>query len=149
MNTTGKIIIHDDSSTLEPIIFLDQTYFPNPWPRDQWLKTDFNKNVLLEWNLKESTLGFALFGLLPGDDTAHLYKIFIVPEYQGQGEAHHFWLHVLSLLRQKAMKFIYLEVESTNEQALSFYKKVGFVCLRRVKSYYSNGNDGLMLQLTL
>lgn len=141
MNITGNI-------SLQEIFLFDQAYFPNPWTRDAWESLDLSRHLLLDWGQPELR-GFALFGRMSGDDTAHLYKIVINPKWHGTGEAGKFWMHIIENLTSQSVKYIYLEVEASNERALGFYKKVGFICLRRVKAYYSNGSDGLMLQLTL
>lgn len=148
MNTTGNLLELSDSSDLNEIVMMDERYFPHPWKMSQWMELDFGHHLLYTWNNKRLE-GFALFSFVSGDDTAHLYKIQVDPAFQGQGVSMAFWSGIMENLRQKGAKSVYLEVESGNERAVGFYKKVGFTCLRRVKSYYSNGSDGLMLQITL
>ena len=148
MNTTGKFVELSGSSDLNDVVMMDEKYFPHPWKLSEWLELNFKHHLLYSWQGQELE-GFALFGLVPGDDTAHLFKIQVNPALQGQGISMKFWSGIVENLRLKGVKNIYLEVESSNERAIGFYKKVGFTCLRRVKSYYSNGSDGLMLQITL
>lgn len=148
MNTTGNFQELSLQSDLNDIALMDQNFFPHPWKLSDWMELDFGKHLLFSWK-SDNLEAFALFGLVPGDDTAHLYKIQIDPALQGKGVSLPFWSAILENLRQRAVKNIYLEVESSNDRAIGFYKKVGFTCLRRVKGYYSNGSDGLMLQITL
>lgn len=148
MNTTGKLAVISNHLELAPIIRMDQSFFPNPWNDSQWKELNMDHYLILSWSGPELE-AFALLGLVPGDDTAHLYKIQVDPKKQGTGVSIMFWTAVVEHLRQRRLNSIYLEVESTNERAIRFYKKVGFTCLRRVKNYYSNGSDGLMLLLTL
>lgn len=148
MNITGKLAVISDYLKLAPIIKMDQSFFPNPWSDSQWKELNLDHHLILSWSDPELE-GFALFGLAPGDDTAHLYKIQVDPSKQGTGISLIFWSAIMEHLRGQNLKSVYLEVESTNERAIGFYKKIGFTCLRRVKRYYSNGSDGLMLQITL
>lgn len=148
MNITGKFQELSSGSDLNDVAKMDEKHFPHPWKLSDWMELDFSKHVLVTWS-DETLEAFALFGLVPGDDTAHLYKIQVDPAMQGKGISMLFWSAILNILKQKAVKSIYLEVESSNDRAIGFYKKVGFACLRRVKGYYSNGSDGLMLQITL
>ncbi|WPU66315.1 GNAT family N-acetyltransferase [Peredibacter starrii] len=148
MNTTGNFHELGPASNLNDVAQMDEKHFPHPWKPLDWKELDFSKHLLYSWS-GEKLEAFALFGLVPGDGTAHLYKIQIDPALQGKGVSLPFWSAILENLRQKNVKNIYLEVESSNDRAIGFYKKVGFSCLRRVKGYYSNGSDGLMLQITL
>lgn len=147
MNTTGSMSEGPDD--LPGIIELDQKYFPHPWTPEQWQGLNHDQHQVLAWKNQEKILGFALFATVPGDDVAHLYKILVHPEARGSKVILEFWSAILGKLRGLGFRQVYLEVEASNERAVGFYKKVGFVSLRRVKGYYSNGSDGLMLQLML
>lgn len=146
MNTTGNFHELLDGSELSSLIELDQNFFPNPWTPRQWQELNFAQHLLFSW---KKNLGFALFGYLKGDDTAHLYKILIHPDQQGRGEVQDFWSCIKAELQNRGARSIYLEVEAQNERAIGFYQKVGFQTLRKVKAYYSDGSDALMMNLTL
>ena len=146
MNTTGNLTQLSKMSDLSDVIKMDQQFFPNPWTLDQWQELNFDRHLLFTW---KGNKGFALFGFLPGDDVAHLYKILIRPDQQGKGESQEFWSNILPQLQLMQAKSIYLEVEATNLRAIGFYQKASFKTLRKVKSYYSDGSDALMMSLTL
>ncbi len=146
MNIIGKI--HHASVSGE-VMKLDATFFPNPWNEEQWRSLDLSQNILLEWRSGEKLLGFALLGAIPGDDLAHLYKILILPELQGSGEAQAFWKEIIEFLKARGLQRIYLEVEASNGRAQKFYEKAGFRVLRKNKGYYSNGEDALMMDYLL
>ncbi len=146
MNTTGKIA---QESPSELISRMDQEFFPEPWTFEQWNQMNPNHHKLYTWKEDEELLGFALFGVLPDDDLAHLYKILIHPSKRRQGCAMSFWTSLVMSLKQEGLRTIYLEVASSNQQAISFYKKNGFKLVRLIKSYYSNGEDALVMMLTL
>ena len=147
MNTTGKL--KRITSISKAVMELDRDFFPNPWSEIQWKELNFDHHYLWVWENAGEVLAFALFSVVPGDDTAHLYKILIAPDHRGSGMSLEFWSSLSDELKLARISNVYLEVEATNDRAAHFYKKLGFVCLRRVKSFYSNGSDGLILQLTL
>jgi ribosomal protein S18 acetylase RimI-like enzyme len=147
MNTTGKLRSHSQVTT--DIILLDQEHFPGPWQQEQWLGLNLSQHLLFSWEVDSTTLGFALFGALTGNDTAHLYKILIHPAFQKQKQAQAFWSNICHELKARAFSKVYLEVAATNLRAISFYQKSGFILLRTVRAYYSNGEDGLTMELTL
>ena len=147
MNTTGKL--GAEPFTTPDIVKLDQAHFPHPWTTDQCSELKPDQNLLFTWRTQNSLIGYCLFGISPGDDVAHLYKILIDPTSQKLGNAVLFWSDIVHALKIKKLSRVYLEVEASNQRAILFYEKAGFKLLRRSKGYYSNGEDGLMMELTL
>lgn len=148
MNTTGKLVTETFPISNE-ILEQDQDFFPHPWKAEQWQGLVPEQNLVFSWKENQKLIGWALFSLLNQDDTAHLYKILVHPSYRGSGKALSFWEAILAELRKTSATQVYLEVEASNLVAQKFYEKCGFKLLRRVKSYYSNGDDGLIMLLTL
>jgi ribosomal-protein-alanine N-acetyltransferase len=146
MNITGNIATENPT---EDVIEMDQKFFPNPWDSSQWNKLDLNLNHLFTWSMGHKLSGFALFGIAPGDDVAHLYKIILAHEFRGNGSSQEFWAHIKKKLISLGISRIYLEVEFENSRAINFYLKVGFKTLRKAKGFYSNGGDALIMELTL
>lgn len=127
---------------------LDLKYFPRPWKESDWNALDMSQHRL--WAMEEGELvGFALFATPSTDETAHLLKVLIIPEKRGSGVATQFWKSICGELQKSGFRTVYLEVEKSNERARAFYRKLGFQVLREVKSYYSDGEVGIMMQLTL
>jgi ribosomal protein S18 acetylase RimI-like enzyme len=142
MNITGR------SEPGDLIPRLDLKYFPRPWKEADWNALDMSQHRI--WTVEKSELiGFALFATPQGDETAHLLKIFVMPEQRGSGVATDFWKFITKELEKSGFRTVYLEVEKSNDRARAFYQKLGFKLLREVKSYYSDGEAGLMMQLTL
>jgi ribosomal-protein-alanine N-acetyltransferase len=147
MNTTGNF--HAELTIPYDVIRLDQDHFPHPWTEAQWKELSPAQNHLFTWKQENKLIGYALFQYLTGDDTAHLLKILVLPESRGRGEVQKFWKEVLIYLKEQGLKNIYLEVEAGNTRAISFYEKCGLQHLRRNKGYYSNGEDALIMSMTL
>lgn len=147
MNTIGNI--ETGFPVSDEIIEQDQDYFPRPWNKEQWLALESTNHAFWQWKIHERVAGWALFSIVPGDDLAHLYKILLLPEYRGSGEAQAFWMAILAELRKMKVSRVYLEVEASNLVAQKFYQKVGFELIRQAKAFYSGGEDALIMQLTL
>lgn len=146
MNTIGNI---SEEQVSEEVIFLDQTFFPTPWSRKQWTELNHSTHTIFCCRKDEQLLGFALLWTLQGDDTAHLLKILLLSDSRGTGASTMFWSEIRNKLKEKGFSSVYLEVEVNNLRAKSFYEKVGFQVLRRIKGYYSNGEDALTMSITL
>lgn len=130
------------------ILALDQKYFPRPWKDSDWKSLDMSQHRL--WSFEDGPIvGFALFSTPKGDETAHLLKILLIPEKRGGEKALECWRSVCEELHRSGFKTVYLEVEKSNARARAFYLKLGFKLLREVKSYYSDGETGIMMQLTI
>lgn len=128
---------------------MDELYFPRPWSLEQWQELNKSNHHLFLWIDGDKTIGFSLLGQVPGDETAHLLKICLEPSARGKDEAEGFWKEIAGELKSRNVTKIFLEVEESNINAQFFYKKVGFQLLRTVRAYYSDGENGLMMLLTL
>ena len=146
MNTTGSLT----NEVVSPdVVKLDQIFFPTPWTNQQWDNLDLSTHTLFGWREREVLKGFSLLWTMEGDDVAHLLKILLLEDTRGTGASQLFWSAMIHQLQIKGFRSVYLEVEATNFRAKSFYEKVGFKLLRRNKSYYSSGEDALIMSLTL
>jgi [ribosomal protein S18]-alanine N-acetyltransferase len=145
MNTTGELTRLEGFH--QEVFELDQEFFPLPWKKSDWENPDQYRQLFV-WKASGKISGFCLIHFMPGDETLHLLKIVIKPKMRGSETSRNFWEALRKEFKALAPK-VFLEVESSNERALNFYKKVGFVPLRLMKGYYSNGSDGLSMELTL
>ncbi len=149
MSTSGKLLeLTPGKDNLTSIIDLDHQYFPLPWSKDEWVALDPRYYLLYAWQ-KSGIEAFALFHRVGDDQTAHLLKISVRPELRGIGLTQKFWGELISKLKLLEVKSIYLEVEKTNLRAVKFYQKMGFLPLREIKAYYSDGAAVLTMNLTL
>jgi len=150
MNTFGDLVLGwSDPVDWEFLLKFDHSFFPRPWSFDQWntLSRDFNH--LFIWKQSGEKVGFALFSYLKGDDNAHLLKICLLPSLRGTGASQEFWAQLVIQLKQNKMASVYLEVGSSNLAARGFYRKLGFVDLRTIKNFYSDGESAITMSLTL
>jgi ribosomal-protein-alanine N-acetyltransferase len=148
MSITGRL--GGPEAVSAEIIALDREHFSRPWTADEWSSLSSQRSLLFTWLRGASeTLGFALFGYADGDDLVHLYKILLRPDCRGTGESEAFWSSIEAELLRHGFASVYLEVESNNSRAIRFYEREGFRLLRRNRSYYSDGQDALMMSLTL
>ena len=150
MNTTGKLSrLNSANPSFSDIILLDQTHFPRPWSTKDWENLNWDNHQLFNWKQGSVTIAFALFGLVPSDDVAHLLKICVQSSARGSGLAQLFWQECQEQITACGAKSVYLEVELPNQRAIGFYKKLGFASLRTIKRYYSDGTDALTMQMII
>lgn len=146
MSITGNL---SEESISSELISLDQTFFPTPWSSKQWAELEMSTHTLFGWREAGKLTGFALLWTLEGNDAVHLLKILLLESSRGTGSSRKFWSDIQEKLRTRGFRTVYLEVEANNLRAKSFYEKAGFKVLRKIKGYYSNGDDAITMLLTL
>lgn len=147
MSTIGNL--HQESFGPE-VYELDQGEFPRPWTASQWKSLDDKNHTLFVWRSGSGELlSFALFGVMEGDNAAHLYKIVTRPQLRGTSISKEFFQALVGELGMKGYESIYLEVEVGNKRALRFYEKMGLKILRLSKRFYSDGEDAFIMSMTL
>lgn len=150
MNITGNfLILNSTSAEFTQVMELDLKDFPKPWTPQEWKDLNWNHHLLYGYQTDQGLSAFAFFARVPGDDTAHLLKICVAQAQRGSGLAQEFWKTCRDKLKLLEIKSIYLEVESPNQRAIGFYQKCGFLLLRKIKAYYSDGTDALTMHMTI
>jgi ribosomal protein S18 acetylase RimI-like enzyme len=119
-----------------------------PWTLSQWQLLKF-QNEKIFYQQDSKLVAFALYQLSPLEELAHLLKIVVVPELRGSGIAELFMRDQVATLRGAGFRRVYLEVALSNVVAQSFYKRLGFVELRRIKGYYQDGQMALTMELAI
>lgn len=76
---------------------------------------------------------------------AELISVAVDPEYRGKGVASSLMKSTLRRLRLRGTLRFALMVKWTNAEARGFYEKYGFTKVRRVKQYYEDGEDGILM----
>ena len=84
-----------------------------------------------------------------GLDDADIEDVFVVPSYRRQGIADGLIERALTLAKNSGAKKVLLEVRASNLSAINLYKKHGFTNLSVRKKYYADGEDALVLILTV
>lgn len=135
----ARALNKDDSYTVK-VQEMDILLFERPWSNKTW------KTALSDQNYKvfillddDKLIGFSVFFIPDQDQQAHLLKIYISPEYRSKNYSK------LLLFPDLPLKSIYLEVDSKNLRARSFYEKNGLIILGEVKKFYSDGSDAIKM----
>jgi [ribosomal protein S18]-alanine N-acetyltransferase len=84
-----------------------------------------------------------------GDLVASLESIAVHPRARGKGAASLLLKSTIRRLKLQGVRRIILMVRGSNAVALQFYERRGFTAVRRAPGYYEDGEDGLVMRLTL
>jgi ribosomal-protein-alanine N-acetyltransferase len=80
---------------------------------------------------------------------AELVSVAVGPVHRGQGIASSLMRSTLRRLRLRRVRQFTLAVRVANRQAQALYAKFGFVGVRRIRRYYEDGEDALVLRKPL
>ncbi len=130
---------------------LDQLYFPNPWQIESWLQLLFasNHELALSWleNQDRQVIGLGLFLVNLEDSFAHLVKIFIHDDYKRNKLGTNLLSTQMERLKNASVTQFYLEVEATNQRAISLYQELGFKKIHHRKDFYGTGRGADIMEL--
>ena len=121
---------------------------PSPWKYKTFLSSFEvgHKGLICKHN--SEIIGFIIFS--PINPEAHILSISVIKKIQSKGVG---TLLLRSMLDQcKAMNYkkIFLEVRTSNLQAINFYQKFGFIKDAIRDNYYTdNSEDALLMSLSI
>jgi ribosomal protein S18 acetylase RimI-like enzyme len=84
-----------------------------------------------------------------GSFVASLESIAVDPRARGKGAASSLMKSTIRRLKLQGVHRITLMVRKSNAAALRFYERRGFTAVRRAPGYYEDGEEGLVMRLTL
>lgn len=95
--------------------------------------------------INEEIVGFA--GIWISIDEAHITNIVTKKSYRKNGIGNLLLNSLINLCNNLKMNSITLEVNESNEPAISLYKKFGFKNLGIRKKYYNNSENAIIMTL--
>ncbi|KPK71969.1 hypothetical protein AMJ87_06055 [candidate division WOR_3 bacterium SM23_60] len=133
---------------LDAIYDLETRSFPNPWPKSFFqhdLMSGDSVGLVAEHN--DQLIGYAM-ATFTGDGF-HVTNIAIKREYQRQGLGTQLMKQLETLARNKGSTYVFLEVRTNNNVAITFYEKLGYAVLFTRRGYYIDGDDAYVMDKEL
>lgn len=135
-----------DLSTVSKI---ENETFKEPWPYEA-LEYELKENPFcLSFVLEKGNrlIGYAFLHIY--ELNSHLVNIAIDKDYRGKGFGEYFLTELIKNAEMKKCESMVLEVREGNSAAVNLYLKRGFKILRKQKKYYHDGEDALIMSLSL
>lgn len=118
------------------LLTIEESTQQSPWSEDIFKKciTIGSQGWVIESD--HHVIGFVL--LLSNMGEGHILNIAVHPDYQHQGHGRQLLNQIMSVAKEKSLTVLFLEVRSSNHQAMALYKKFGFNQVGLRKGYYAN-----------
>ena len=91
-------------------------------------------------------VGYIIFWLKE-EDLGHIISLAVDEKFRGQHIATKLLIMAVNILRNCSIFKIGLEVRTSNDVAVNFYKNFGFEIDRKVPAYYNDGEDAFIMFL--
>lgn len=136
------------AADLDAICAIDARSFLQPWARASFESAldDKERSVFVVAHSEE----ICAFGLAWSvGEEAEIATLAVAQNARGQGLGETVMRDLVSRLRARGVREIFLEVRPSNEQAQKLYQKLGFVQVGERANYYADGESALVLKKTL
>lgn len=146
LDNKNRIIRRLELSDLPEIWDIERNCFADPWSLDSFRGVIQNK-LFYNTGIFEQSLAGYLISIRVADEL-HILNIAIRPEKRRKGLAESLYDHTFSRF-ESGISLVYLEVRMSNLPALSFYRKLGFTDAGIRKQYYHDGEDAILMTLSV
>lgn len=134
---------------LDDVMEIEETcYGAHHWARESFVNEIDNaiSEYLCAVNEENKCIGY--LGLWKIVDEAHITNFAVNPKYQKQGVGHFLIVNAIETCYREKIKYITLEVRTSNERAKRLYEKFGFKSLGVRKKYYQDNNEDAIIMWT-
>jgi len=94
-------------------------------------------------------VGLSNFGFSGLIKKGHIVSVAVLPPYRRKGVGNALITKAMDGMRLYKAKQCFLEVRTTNTEAISLYKKLGFEVTRTIHGYYADGEDAYVMSKKL
>jgi ribosomal-protein-alanine N-acetyltransferase len=146
-----------EEKDIDEVVEIERDVFEHPWSRNFFriILSDINNHVLTLRKGK-TIIGYGGYHFLKTHKNflhtqtdykhlIHLINIAIMPHFQHKG-CGTFLMHTLiDNARLRKADYCYLEARSSNNRAMNFYKKTGFLIIGVIENYYPNEHENAIV----
>jgi len=159
MSTENLILRKFSAEDLDNVIRLNRECLPENYTPLFFL--DIRKNYpdsFLVAQMEGDILGYIMCRLENGFSDfrkfrvvkkGHIVSIAVNKEYRKKGIGRKLLIEVVNVLKKQNVGECFMEVRTTNHNAINLYKKIGFESIREIKAYYQDGADALVMGIKL
>ncbi len=139
-------IVELEEKHVDEIVAIEEHSFSIPWSKTAFLGEILNQNAhYFVATIEDKVVGYGGFWYIVNE--GHITNIAVHQDFRGQGIGSKILDAMIAQKEELWMIGLTLEVRVSNENAIKFYEKKGFVEEGRRKNYYENNEDALIMWL--
>ena len=147
--TAEEVVIRQaEEADLLSVFRIERAVFAQPWPFSAF-EQFMGESAFLVAAAGDSVVGYVVADVTPnyGRDIGHVKDLAVHPDVRRNGLGGRLLERAMFELAFTGAALVKLEVRETNEPAIELYESFGFEPLRRVRRYYEDGEDALVMAL--
>ncbi|MAW06983.1 MAG: hypothetical protein CME61_01735 [Halobacteriovoraceae bacterium] len=142
-----------DKKDLNKLIMLDNSQMKYPWTLASWEQSYIAENLMciLEHCQNGDIISCVIFSF-QSEESLEIHKFIVDKRWRRTGKGRLLFNKLKTEIKTKANLLkcdIVLEVSVENEDAISFYRALGFEPVAKRKSFYSDGSDAYTMILSI
>lgn len=134
-------------SDLERVLEIERASFEEPYGADVFARLLAGPNVFLVVEQLGEPAGYLV--AVPEGPTLHVVSVAVHPKWRRKGFATRLFEALFAKARAQGVQSVVLEVDTQNQEAQKLYRRLGFAETAKIKHYYSNGHDALVMEKKL
>ncbi|MFC1501458.1 ribosomal protein S18-alanine N-acetyltransferase [Elusimicrobiota bacterium] len=128
---------------INAVLEIEQLSFADPWNKGMFEKEiKLGVSNFFIFELQDKIIGYG--GFWDFSDEADIVNLAVHPDYRSKGVGKKILNYLLSVLNEKKVKKVFLEVRNSNENAKKLYGFAGFEKVGMRPKYYCNEDAVLM-----
>lgn len=141
-------IMEMEPEHVNAVFAISEAAFPLPWAKEELIREIINPRALNLVALHDGIVCGYIQCWYTYED-ADILNVAVDEPYKRQGIAHMLLRKLITMLKEKKVQNIFLEVRVSNLPAQMLYKSLGFITLAKRERYYINGEDALVMNLQI
>ena len=148
MPTTVELqIVKFADEHIREVAAIEAASYRDPWSEDSFREIQILSDTSWVAVANDEVIGYLITQWIL--DEIHLLNVAVKGEFRGRGVASQLLRRLLDLGSERGMRDIFLEVRVSNSAAQRLYRRFDFSILATRKSYYTDGEDALVMHREL
>ena len=136
-----------EKKDLDAVIAAERICYACPWSADLFQRELDNPLATVDLLfLDEQLAGYLCSWLVCGE--LQIHNVVTLPQFRRRGVAARLMSHAMARCPDGELEKVFLEVRVGNFGAIALYRSFGFADVMVRKSYYADGEDALLMELS-
>ena len=144
MKQSEFVIVPMEDCHVPAIAELEKICFNDPWIESS-IRSELTNPLSLWLVALENDKVIGYVGSQTVLDESDVMNVAVAPEHRRKGLARELFLRLESLLKEKKVHSLTLEVRASNEAAQALYEGLGYVQVGRRPNYYRNPKEDALI----